>query len=169
MKYSFYVKKCTNDLEMTTFVRRVHFSAAQTYVQPQLSKEENQKIYGSFFKPKGLGHNFQLEAYFSGEVDPQTGMIVNLMDVDSWLKELLIPLDHHYLNQDIEFFKSHVPTAENIARYCFETLQKLMQTRGTRVRPFSGPSAGSVTLLKVRLFEGDSLAVDYSDQPLQND
>jgi 6-pyruvoyltetrahydropterin/6-carboxytetrahydropterin synthase len=154
---------------MTTFVRRVHFSAAHTYANPQDSVEQNQKAYGSSFKSfgavSGFGHNFQLEAYFSGEVDPLTGMIVNLTDIDSWLKELLIPLDHHYLNKDIEFFKTHVPTAENIARYSFETLKSIMQARGTKLKP----SSTSARLLKVRVLEGENLWVDYSDQPLSND
>lgn len=149
--------------ERAVFVRRIHFSAAHAYAKPGASFEENKKVYGSSAKPAGLGHNFKLEAHFSGPIDEATGMIINLADIDSWLKKMVEPLDHHYLNNDVPFFKSNVPTAENIARYCFDSLKNIMNNLPVTHRP----SAQNARLLKVRLYEGENLWVDYSDQPIE--
>ena len=149
--------------ERVVFVRRIHFSAAHAYAKPGASYEENKKIYGSSAMPTGLGHNFKLEAHFEGPIDPQTGMIINLADIDIWLKKMVQPLDHYHLNKDVEFFRTNVPTAENIARYCFESLKKIMDEVSTAHKP----AAKSARLLKVRLHEGENLWVDYSDTPLE--
>jgi 6-pyruvoyltetrahydropterin/6-carboxytetrahydropterin synthase len=138
-----------------SLVRAVHFSSGHSYINPELSIEENRKAYGSLYKESGMGHNFRLEASVTGPVDPESGMILNLVELDLLLKDLVRPLDHHYLNDDVEFFKTNPPTAENIARYCFEELQVKMRARAPGVR-----------LQKVRLHEGNRLWVDYSDQPL---
>ena len=151
--------------ERVVFVRRIHFSAAHAYAKPGASFDENQKVYGSSAKPAGLGHNFKLEAHFKGSIDSQTGMIINLADIDSWLKKMVEPLDHHHLNRDVEFFKTNVPTAENIARYCFESLKWIMQSTPATHKP----SNNQAQLLKVRLFEGENLWVDYSDLPLDDE
>ena len=135
------------------FVRRVHFSSGHRYAMPSASDEENQKTYGALFTPAGLGHNFILEGYFEGPIDPVTGMVVNLKAADMWLKEVTEPLDHHFLNEDVEFFKTHVPTAENIAKYCFENLQHRVKS-----------SLSKVNLFKVRLYESDDFWVDYTDR-----
>lgn len=148
--------------EQTVFVRRVHFSAAHAYAKPGATFEENKKIYGSSAKPAGLGHNFKVEAHFEGQIDPQTGMIINLSDIDSWLKKMIAPLDHHHLNNDVEFFKKNVPTAENIARYCFDSLKTIMKENPVTHKPLKQPAR----LLKVRLYEGENLWVDYSDSPI---
>lgn len=145
------------------FVRRIHFSAAHAYAKPGASYEENKKLYGSSAMPDGLGHNFKLEAHFEGVIDSQTGMIINLADIDTWLKKMVAPLDHHHLNNDVEFFKKNVPTAENIARYCFESLKRIM----TEVPPTHKPLNKAARLLKVRLYEGENLWVDYSDSPIE--
>ncbi|HEX4924124.1 MAG TPA: 6-carboxytetrahydropterin synthase [Bdellovibrionales bacterium] len=127
--------------------RKVTFSSAHRYFNPAFSEDENKRIFGMCYTPYGHGHNYVLEAYFEGPVDPQTGMVINLRDVDLILKDVLKPLDHHHLNFDVPEFKSAVPTTENIAKYCFDRIaEKLV---GTPVR-----------LSQVRLFEGDDLWVD---------
>jgi 6-pyruvoyltetrahydropterin/6-carboxytetrahydropterin synthase len=133
--------------EHIQLVRRIHFSCGHRYFNPQLSESENKKIYGRDYSQHGLGHNFILEAYIEGPVDKETGMVVNLKDFDLWLKEVTDPLDHHFLNHDVEFFKSQVPTAENVALYCFQELAK----RITK----------NIKLARVRIYEGEDLWVDY--------
>lgn len=151
--------------ERVVFVRRIHFSAAHAYAKPGASYDENKNIYGSSAMPSGLGHNFKLEAHFEGPIDSQTGMIINLADIDVWLKKMVAPLDHHHLNNDVDFFKVNVPTAENIARYCFDSLKTIMIEAPATHKP----TAKSARLLKVRLYEGDNLWVDYSDSPLEDE
>lgn len=131
----------------TCLVRRIHFSAGHRYFRPDFSVEQNKAVYGRDYSEHGLGHNFILEAYVEGQPDPDTGMILNLKDLDLALKRVTDPLDHHLLNEDLDFFKSHVPSAENIARYCFVQLKPLI--------------LAPARLQKVRLFEGEELWVDY--------
>lgn len=128
--------------------RRVSFSSGHRYCNPQWSEAKNRQIYGSLFSRHGHGHNFVLEAYLEGMIDPETGMVINLKDVDALLREVVQPMDHHFLNQDVPFFQSNVPTTENIARYCFEQLREKLARRPAR-------------LVKVRLREGEDLWVDY--------
>ena len=76
-------------------------------------------------------------------------MVMNLKDLDSLLKEVTAPLDHHHLNLDVEYFRERVPTTENIARFCYEELRRRLAVPGVR-------------LVKVRLLEGSDLWVDYT-------
>jgi 6-pyruvoyltetrahydropterin/6-carboxytetrahydropterin synthase len=128
--------------------RKVSFSSGHRYFNPDWSEAENRQIYGSQYSQHGHGHNFVLEAYLEGGIDPETGMVINLKDVDALLREVVEPMDHRFLNRDVPFFQSHVPTTENIARYCFERLQESLAQRPAR-------------LVKVRLREGENLWVDY--------
>lgn len=129
-------------------VRAVHFSAGHSYVMPSASVEENRKVFGPLFhEGGGFGHNFKLEAHFEGEIDPLTGMIENLAVIDTWLKDVVALVDHRYLNRDVEFFRTHPATAENIAVFCSQELKKRMVQTAVR-------------LAKVRLFEGDSTWID---------
>jgi 6-pyruvoyltetrahydropterin/6-carboxytetrahydropterin synthase len=128
--------------------RKITFSSAHRYFNPAFSEDENRQIFGACYTPYGHGHNYVLEAYFEGPIDPQTGMVINLRDVDKILKEVIEPLDHHHINFDVPEFKTVVPTTENIAKYCFERVSERL--KGTTVR-----------LNQIRLFEGEDLWVDY--------
>lgn len=126
-------------------VRTVSFSAAHRYANPALSENENQKIYGSLYREDGFGHNFLVEAHLEGHVDPLTGMIVNLVDVDRWLKKVAEKFDHRHLNE-LSYFD--VPTPERIAESFFDLLKEEMS------------QGSSAKLIKIRLYEGDDLWVD---------
>lgn len=130
-----------------TICRKISFSSAHRYWRPDLTEEENRAIYGSKYSPHGHGHNFVLEASLEGVMDPETGMVVNLKDLDADLKAITDPLDHHHLNLDVPFFAETVPTTENIAAYCFAELQKCYP-------------GGDIHVRKVRLYEGSDLWVD---------
>jgi 6-pyruvoyltetrahydropterin/6-carboxytetrahydropterin synthase len=127
--------------------RVMHFSSGHSYRLEGAGEVENRCLYGDLFQPDGFGHNFKLEAHFEGSIDPDTGMTENLAIVDGWMKDVVNLLDHRYLNRDVEFFKTNPPTSENIARFCFEEIQKRMTSAKTR-------------LFKVRLYEGDSTWAD---------
>ncbi len=133
-------------------VRRVHFSCGHQYALPDLSPEQNRQVFGELYAPKGFGHNFMLDAYFEGPIDPVTGMVVNLRDVDVWMKQVTDPLDHHFLNTDVEYFRIHVPSVENIAKYLFDELKQKVSVSG-----------GKLHLFKVRLYENEMTWVDYTD------
>lgn len=120
---------------LVRLVRRTSFSAAV------LSSGQQSRF-------KGLGYNYRFEAYFEGEIDPLTGMIINLVDIDRWLKTLTDQLDHQVLN-DLPAFAGVTPTAERIALYCLRELERLLSESGQKGR-----------VVKVRLHEGDGFWVD---------
>ena len=95
--------------------RRYHFSASHRLHAESLSEGENRLTFGKCNNPFGHGHNYTVEVCFSGEVDPATGMVTNLADLDAFARQHLIePLDHTNLNT-LPVFSVLVPTTENLA------------------------------------------------------
>ncbi|MES2963445.1 MAG: 6-carboxytetrahydropterin synthase [Bdellovibrionota bacterium] len=140
------------------FARTVTFSCAHRYFDPRLDDVANRRLYGSLYREEGFGHNFLLEAHFEGEIDPLTGMIVNLVDVDRWLKSVASILDHKHLNV-LPQFRDASPTPERIAQWFFSELEPLVGAHVTELR--SRGDTRQVSLAKVRLHEGENLWVDY--------
>jgi 6-pyruvoyltetrahydropterin/6-carboxytetrahydropterin synthase len=103
--------------------RRYHFAASHRLHNPQLSEEENCRTYGKCNNPYGHGHNYTVEVRFSGPIDPKTGMIANLADLDAFVNERVIePFDHRSLQDEVPAFRELVPTTENL---CIEIFQRL--------------------------------------------
>jgi 6-pyruvoyltetrahydropterin/6-carboxytetrahydropterin synthase len=129
-------------------VRTVTFSAAHRYFNPSLSEEENRRLYGSLYREQGFGHNFLVEAHVEGPVDPLTGMIVNLVEIDDWLKDIVFELDHQHLN-DLPIYMGKSPTPERIGLQFFDCLSRALANH-----------ASGAQLAKVRVYEGETLWVD---------
>jgi 6-pyruvoyltetrahydropterin/6-carboxytetrahydropterin synthase len=103
--------------------RRYHFAASHRLHTTRLSDTENWRVYGKCNNPYGHGHNYTLEIRVSGDVDPATGMIANLADLDAFVqREVLDVFDHRSLNDDVPAFREAVPTTENL---CIEIFQRL--------------------------------------------
>jgi 6-pyruvoyltetrahydropterin/6-carboxytetrahydropterin synthase len=103
--------------------RRYHFAASHRLHTAQLSEEENCRIYGKCNNPYGHGHNYTLEVRLSGAVDPATGMLANLADLDAFVNDRVIePFDHRSLQDDVPAFRETVPTTENL---CIEIFRRL--------------------------------------------
>ncbi len=136
--------------------RRVSFSSAHLYRNDKWNNATNGSVFGRCFTEHGHGHNFTLEAFLEGPIDSTTGLLVNLIDVDKILKDVTNPLDHQHLNFDVPFFARHIPTTENIARYCYDEIARELP------RQFSGQrSADHIHLGKVRLYENEDLWAEY--------
>ena len=104
---------------------KTHFSAAHRLALPELSEEENYKIYGKCARPNGHGHNYHLEVTVTGEIEERTGMLVDLVALQKIVDEYVVePFDHTFLNKDIPYFAQVVPTAENIAIHICNLLQQ---------------------------------------------
>ncbi|HEY9763335.1 MAG TPA: 6-carboxytetrahydropterin synthase [Trichocoleus sp.] len=111
-----------------------HFSAAHRLALPHLSFEENCEIYGKCARPNGHGHNYHLEVTIKGEIDPRTGMLADLVQLQKAVDEHVVePFDHTFLNKDIPYFAEVVPTAENIAVHIRDLLQEPIQTIGAKL------------------------------------
>jgi 6-pyruvoyltetrahydropterin/6-carboxytetrahydropterin synthase len=95
--------------------RRYRFSAAHRLHADLLSEEQNRLTFGKCNNPFGHGHNYTVEVCFSGPVDPLTGMVTNLADLDAFAREHLIdPFDQTNLNT-LPLFATSVPSTENLA------------------------------------------------------
>jgi 6-pyruvoyltetrahydropterin/6-carboxytetrahydropterin synthase len=115
--------------------RRYHFAASHRLHSPALSEEENGRIYGKCNNPFGHGHNYVVEVLVSGKIDPATGMIANLADLDGFVeREILDPFDHKSLNEDVAAFDAAVPTTENLCIEIFRRLKTFPNAKLERVR-----------------------------------
>jgi 6-pyruvoyltetrahydropterin/6-carboxytetrahydropterin synthase len=104
--------------------RRYRFSASHRLHSAEMSADENRATYGKCNNPYGHGHNYALEVTVSGPVDPRTGMVCNLVDLDGFVeREALSRYDLENLNVLGEFVRT-VPTTENLCVAIFEILQR---------------------------------------------
>jgi len=95
--------------------RRYEFSASHRLHSNAMPEEENQRIYGKCNNPYGHGHNYHLEVTVAGPIDPTTGMVMNIVDLDAIVRtEVLVHFDHTNLNLDLACFRDTVPTSENL-------------------------------------------------------
>ena len=104
--------------------RRYQFSASHRLHSAELTSEENQSTYGKCNNPHGHGHNYALEVTVSGQVDPETGMVCNLADLDGFVdREILERYGHSNLNTLPEFQRL-VPTTENLCTAIYSALER---------------------------------------------
>lgn len=122
-----------NDMEAYLTIS-THFSAAHRLALPHLSYEDNCEIYGKCARPHGHGHNYHLEVTVKGKIDPRTGMLADLVQLQSAIDDHVVePFDHTFLNKDIPYFAEVVPTAENIAVHIRDLLQGPIQAVGAQL------------------------------------
>lgn len=96
--------------------RRYRFSASHRLHNPGFSDAENLRTYGKCSNPHGHGHNYGLAVTVAGQVDPRTGMVCNLADLDAFVERRVLEVfGHEHLN-DLPPFAGLVPTTENLAR-----------------------------------------------------
>jgi 6-pyruvoyltetrahydropterin/6-carboxytetrahydropterin synthase len=117
------------------FGRRYRFAASHRLHTEELSEQENSRVFGKCNNPYGHGHNYVVEIQVSGPVDPVTGMIVNLTDLDRFVeREVIEPFDHKSLNEDVEAFRTRVPTTENLCKEIYRRLKDFPLAKLERVR-----------------------------------
>ena len=104
--------------------RRYWFSASHRLHSEEFSEAENQSIYGKCNNPHGHGHNYALEVTVGGRVDPVTGMICNLVEIDQFVERRILERFGHSNLNTLDEFKGVVPTTENLCVAIFELLQR---------------------------------------------
>ncbi len=98
---------------------RLHFSASHRLHNPDHDAAWNRRTYDKDNNPKGHGHNYYINVSVQGPINPDTGMVIDLKKLKDIIRERVIDhVDHAYLNDDVEFLRGIVPTAENMVR-CF--------------------------------------------------
>ena len=96
--------------------RKEHFCAAHKLWNDKWDAATNKKVFGKCSNENYHGHNFELEVTVRGEIDPETGFVMNLFDLKQIIREHIIDVvDHKNLNLDIDFMAGKQPTAEIIA------------------------------------------------------
>ncbi|WP_447979121.1 6-carboxytetrahydropterin synthase [Candidatus Nitrospira bockiana] len=132
--------------------KRVEFSASHRYANEAWDEARNRAAFGPCYRAPGHGHNYLLEVTVAGEVDEQTGMVVNLVDLKHVLKDVLAEFDHKHLNLDTPYFTQRIPTTENIAAVLWSRLSGRMP-------------AGS--LERLRLFEDEDLFAETTAEQIR--
>jgi 6-pyruvoyltetrahydropterin/6-carboxytetrahydropterin synthase len=124
---------------MTTvrLTRVVTFSAAHRYYRPEWSVARNREVFGACANEHGHGHNYECHVTIVGSLDGQTGMVMNLRDLDRLLREEISDrLDHRFLNHAVPEFApgQQIPTSEEVAVYVWRRLEPRMPAGVTLVR-----------------------------------
>jgi 6-pyruvoyltetrahydropterin/6-carboxytetrahydropterin synthase len=102
---------------------RMQFAAAHRLARPDWTDEQNYALYGKCANVHGHGHNYLLEVAVEGDVDPETGMVINFYELQQIVeREVFDKVDHRNLNVDVDFLKDVIPTAENLAKRFWEVL-----------------------------------------------
>ena len=110
--------------ELVTLTREYRFSAAHRLYIKRLSDEQNERIFSTCSNPHGHGHDYSIQIKVSGDIDPGTGMVVSLEELDSFAEEVLEELDHKRLDLEVPYFRENQPTGENIAKYIWDKMKK---------------------------------------------
>ena len=124
-------------MSMPSFLtRRVTFAAAHRYRRPDWSEAQNTKVFGLCARESFHGHSYVCDVTVSGAIDPQTGMIVDLGELDRILAtEVRERFDHRNINLDVPEFGDGklIPTGEELARFIFDRVQRALGTSSARV------------------------------------
>lgn len=116
-------------MSLTVF-RKAHFNAAHRLYKEGWDDEKNYEVFGKCSNPYYHGHNYELEVGLTGEVDPETGFLMNLKTLSQIIKEEVEdPFDHKNLNVEVPEFKNLNPTVENIAVVIWNKLRKRIDTK----------------------------------------
>ncbi len=136
---------------MIFLTRKAEFSAAHYYWNQRWSEERNRQVFGKCANRNGHGHNYTLEVTVAGEVNPESGFVVDLKQLKDVLhREVVDVYDHRHLNLEVPDFAERMPTAENIAISAWQRLE--------------GKIPGA-KLHRVRVYEMPELFADYYGEP----
>lgn len=127
--------------------RKEHFNAAHRLYRKDWDDKKNAEVFGLCSNPLYHGHNYNLEVKVTGEVDPETGYVLDLKILKDIIREeVLEKFDHRNLNEDTEEFRNLNPTAENIVWVIYEKIRKRLDVKFD---------------LSVRMFETERNFVEY--------
>lgn len=127
--------------------RKAHFNAAHRLLNVNWTNEKNLEVFGKCYNPNYHGHNYQLEVWVSGEIDPETGYLIDLKILKKIIEqEIEQRFDHKNLNLDTVEFKHLNPTAENIAVVIWNLIRIKLDKKLD---------------LKIKLFETENNVVEY--------
>ncbi len=133
---------------MIQITRRETFNAAHRLYNPKWDDQKNFEFFGPCSRMHG--HNWELFVTIEGEVEEDTGFVIDLKALSKIMRdEVISKVDHTYLNEDVEFLKGKLPTTENFAIAIWQILQPILQNKH------------GVSLYKIKLTETANHYVEY--------
>lgn len=134
---------------MIYITRKESFNAAHKLARKDWSDEQNLAVYGKCANPNWHGHNYALYVTVKGEINPETGFLVDLKWMKKVINENVVDkLDHKNLNLDVDFMKDKLASTENLAIVIWDILMPLIQE-------------GGATLHSIKLYETENNFVEY--------
>ncbi|HOW25258.1 MAG TPA: 6-carboxytetrahydropterin synthase [Bacteroidales bacterium] len=119
---------------MIFITRRERFNAAHRLFRPEWTDEKNREVFGKCSNPLWHGHNYTLYVTVKGEVNPQTGFLVNLSQLSEIINRLIIEkVDHRNLNLEVDFMKDRLVSTENLAKAIWEQLDDPVRGLGAEL------------------------------------
>ncbi len=113
-----------------TVIRKAHFNAAHRLHVASWSDDKNRAFFGKCNNLNYHGHNYELEVRVAGEMDQESGYLIDMKILKDYIdEEVCVPFDHKNLNLDVPEFKELNPTAENIAKVIWEKLRKRLDSQ----------------------------------------
>jgi 6-pyruvoyltetrahydropterin/6-carboxytetrahydropterin synthase len=127
--------------------RKEHFNSAHRLLNSSWSEEKNKIVFGKCYNPNYHGHNYDLEVKVTGDINPETGFVIDMKVLSQLIREQIIDrFDHKNLNKDTAEFKELNPTSENIVVVIYNILRPLIDNNLD---------------LKVRLYETERNYAEY--------
>ena len=125
--------------------KKYHFCASHKYGNTYWSEQKNLEVFGKDYN--NHGHNYVLEVSIKGPIDPETGWLIDLGELNEIVKSNVVDiLDHSQIEEDIEWFKDKQPSSESILIWAWDKIEPLIE-RGK--------------LYRLRLIETHSIHTDY--------
>lgn len=137
---------------MIYITRKASFNAAHKLSRPDWTEDKNTEVYGKCANPNWHGHNYHLYVTVKGEINPETGFLVDL----KWLKDItnthvVDKIDHKNLNLDVDFMRGKLASTENLAVAIWEQLADLIAESGAQLH-------------SIKIYETENNFVEYFGQ-----
>ncbi len=114
--------------EVCSITKVYRFSAGHRLYLKGISDEENWRIFGKCTNPKGHGHDYYIEVKIRGEIDPETGMVIDIGELDELMKDVIDELDHKRLDVEVPYFRDFQPSGENIVKYMWSSIKPRLKS-----------------------------------------
>ena len=134
---------------MILITRRERFNAAHKVFRPEWDEQKNLEVFGKCSNPNWHGHNYELYVTVSGDVDPETGFVMDLKVLSDIIKKRVIDkVDHKNLNMDVDFMQGKMPSTEVLAVAIWDEISADIAQHGKK-------------LYSVKLYETENNFVEY--------
>ncbi len=112
--------------EQVILTKVFRFSASHRLFMEGLSDEENFAIFDKCANPSGHGHDYAVEVAIRGEIDDETGVIINRIDFEKRAAPIIEEFNYKWIDRDIPFFQENISTVENIGKYLWQKFAEII-------------------------------------------